>query len=185
MNWIKWPLVVVGFMYLFSRKWMTLPDLMKSDVKKSAPKKQAQPTDESPPAASPVEEAVRMGDLETMTAALSADMTYPEKEALLSTIVEEAYRLRKDPEMKQVFYKHAEMYIGDFSHVVEELKAASEEEVLVSPPFRMLAIALAEDGREEDALDICRQALKYGIEDGTKTGFKGRMKRLQKKIDRG
>jgi hypothetical protein len=173
MNWIKWPLVILGFMYLFSRKWM--PPL--------PVKKQPQPTDETQAPSSKAEEALLSGDIELMTAALSTSLNNQEKEALLSAIIAKTYPLRKDPKTKEVFYTHAEIYIKEFSHFIDDLKKASGEEVPVVAPFRMLAIALSEDGREEDALDVCRQALDYGVEDGTKTGFKGRMTRLQKKID--
>lgn len=37
----------------------------------------------------------------------------------------------------------------------------------------------------DQAVDICRQTLAHGIEDGTRTGFEGRIRRLTKKREAG
>ncbi|MGM0438700.1 MAG: hypothetical protein ACQEQD_10565 [Bacillota bacterium] len=49
------------------------------------------------------------------------------------------------------------------------------------PSFQRLAIIYEKQGEYQKAIDICEQAINYGLNDNTKTGFKGRLKRLQKK----
>lgn len=49
------------------------------------------------------------------------------------------------------------------------------------PSFKRLAIIYEKQGKIKDGIEICEKALKLGLEDGTKGGFKGRKKRLQKK----
>jgi hypothetical protein len=45
-----------------------------------------------------------------------------------------------------------------------------------------LATALTEDGRHREAINICEAALVFGLSDGTKGGFEGRIKRIRKKV---
>ncbi|MFO7911047.1 MAG: hypothetical protein R6V15_02680 [Desulfotignum sp.] len=49
------------------------------------------------------------------------------------------------------------------------------------PVFKMLDIMLEEDGAYDQAVEVCRTALDNGLEDGTKTGFEGRIQRILKK----
>jgi hypothetical protein len=50
------------------------------------------------------------------------------------------------------------------------------------PAFSLLAEALEKDGRHEEALAVCRQAVELGLNDGTKAGFSSRIRKLQKKL---
>lgn len=50
------------------------------------------------------------------------------------------------------------------------------------PAFKRLAIIYEKSGEIDLAIDMCKKALKYGQEsDGTKDGFKGRLKKLELK----
>ena len=51
------------------------------------------------------------------------------------------------------------------------------------PSFQQLAIMYEKAGRYQDAIDICKLAMKYGLTDTTKSGFAGRLEKLQKKLD--
>lgn len=53
------------------------------------------------------------------------------------------------------------------------------------PSFSQLAIIYEKEGRYQDAIDICRLALKNGVQEKTKSGFEGRIEKLEKKIDDG
>jgi hypothetical protein len=55
------------------------------------------------------------------------------------------------------------------------------QDPVISPVFKMLAIMLEEDGAYDQAVEVCRTALANGLEDGTKSGFEGRIQRLLKK----
>jgi len=49
------------------------------------------------------------------------------------------------------------------------------------PSFTRLAIIYEKNGEYEKAIEICRIALELGIEESTKSGFSGRIKKLKKK----
>lgn len=50
------------------------------------------------------------------------------------------------------------------------------------PSFQQLAILYEKAGRYQEAIDICKQALDYGLRDNTKSGFSGRIEKIQKKM---
>jgi hypothetical protein len=50
--------------------------------------------------------------------------------------------------------------------------------------FQEYATVLAEDGKFEKAIDVCKIALSYGLHDGTKSGFDGRISRIEKKANK-
>jgi len=50
------------------------------------------------------------------------------------------------------------------------------------PSFQQLAIMYEKAGRYQDAIDICKLAMKYGLTDTTKGGYAGRLEKLQKKL---
>lgn len=52
------------------------------------------------------------------------------------------------------------------------------------PSFERLAIIYEKQGKLEEAIEICQMALKLGLKDSTKGGFEGRVKRLQKKLNK-
>ena len=49
------------------------------------------------------------------------------------------------------------------------------------PSFQQLAVIYEKEGSLTEAIDVCKLAVEYGLEDGTKGGFVGRLKRLEKK----
>lgn len=51
------------------------------------------------------------------------------------------------------------------------------------PSFQRLAIIYEKRGQYDKAIEICERALALGLNDGTKTGFEGRIKRLKKKLN--
>ena len=51
------------------------------------------------------------------------------------------------------------------------------------PSFQQLAIMYEKAGRYQDAIDICKLAMKYGLTDTTKGGYAGRLEKLQKKLN--
>jgi len=62
-------------------------------------------------------------------------------------------------------------------------KAKNVEFLLHVPSFQRLAIIYEQQGKYGEAIDICKLALNYGLHDGTKGGFKGRIDRLKKKAN--
>ena len=50
------------------------------------------------------------------------------------------------------------------------------------PSFQQLAILYEKAGKYREAIDICKQAIDYGLTDKTKGGYPGRIEKLQKKL---
>lgn len=50
------------------------------------------------------------------------------------------------------------------------------------PSFKRLAIIYEDQGKYKEAIEVCKLALEYGLDDGTQGGFKGRIQRLERKI---
>ena len=50
------------------------------------------------------------------------------------------------------------------------------------PSFSQLAILYEKSGRYQEAIDICRLAVKNNVRDNTKSGFEGRIEKLGKKL---
>ncbi len=50
--------------------------------------------------------------------------------------------------------------------------------------FTQMAIILEKEGHYQDAIDICKLALKNGIQEKTKSGFEGRIEKLEKKLQK-
>lgn len=53
------------------------------------------------------------------------------------------------------------------------------------PSFERLAIIYEQQGLYQEAIGVCELARQYRLEDGTKGGFEGRLKRLRKKMTGG
>lgn len=51
------------------------------------------------------------------------------------------------------------------------------------PSFKRLAIILESQGDYKGAIEVSKAALNLGIEDGTKSGFQGRIEKLESKIN--
>lgn len=101
----------------------------------------------------------------------------------LADAVLAAYPNRKDPDQHRVILdagrKFVEKTRGAARFESDDPDATHRQSV-----YKMLAITLEEDLELDEALSICRIALEQGLSDGTKTGFAGRIDRLNKKYDR-
>lgn len=53
------------------------------------------------------------------------------------------------------------------------------------PAFQRMSIILDNEGKYHEAIKVCQKAIELNLRDGTKGGFEGRIKRLQKKIKKG
>jgi hypothetical protein len=84
--------------------------------------------------------------------------------------------------MNKLFLRFAGMHVKELPKVVAALKADGGGRPPAVPTFSLLSAALEEDGRFEEALSVCRQAAELGLTDGTRAGFVGRIRELQKKM---
>jgi tetratricopeptide (TPR) repeat protein len=73
-----------------------------------------------------------------------------------------------------------------FTNKKERKKYLKEAEAVTFnlrvPSFQRLAIIYDNQGRYAEAIEICQLALDYGLQDGTKVGFEGRIEKLRKKV---
>ncbi|MDA2935271.1 hypothetical protein MYX82_13160 [Acidobacteria bacterium AH-259-D05] len=120
-------------------------------------------------------------DLDTMLSALSKSTNPIDRHFLLQSIVQVTYKSRKNPKMHAVFLKIAHQHIQEFSELVTGLRQEFNGVLPRIVTFQYLATVLAEKGESDEAIKVCQTAIQYGLHDGTKTGFEGRIKRIRKK----
>lgn len=134
---------------------------------------------EAPP--DPVADALASGDLDQLRAAVELAAAPVEQHLVLSKIIDLAYRERSDSAMRAILLENGRRYLALFPDLFSALKTEYGETVHRIPVFKQMAIALDEDGDSEAAVAVCRTAIEYDMDDGTKTGFEGRIARIQKK----
>jgi hypothetical protein len=100
---------------------------------------------------------------------------------LLLGIVTETYRRRSDPAMASECARVSEMHLAEFVTLEPALKADFEGTLPRVPTFQHYATLLTEQGDFERAIWVCELAKYYGLQDGTKAGFDGRIARIRKK----
>jgi hypothetical protein len=177
MNWFWFTIGVLGGFYLLgSKRGRTLK--RKARRKAVPPEKTFTPQDR-------VKRAMETGNVEVMVSAL-AEADAPElRNLLLSEIVAIYYRQRSEPAARDKFYRYAGQHIEEIPSVLEVLEKSEAGRPNRIDSFKMIAIAMAEDERYNEAIDICKTALSLGLDDGTKTGFEGRITRIKRKRDAG
>lgn len=95
--------------------------------------------------------------------------------------IETAYRKRRsDDKMSPVVLRFGERYVERFPRIkTAVIERIGEKPVIL--PFKYLAMVLDDSGAYDQAARVCRTALSHGIEDGTRTGFQGRLQRIMRK----
>jgi hypothetical protein len=87
--------------------------------------------------------------------------------------------------IRPIHTKVAGRHIKVILVVLDGMVQSGQERPEQVETFKMLAIVMGEDERYDEAVDICKKALSLGLEDGTNTGFEGRIARLEKKRNAG
>ncbi len=128
-------------------------------------------------------EIVASGDLTGMETALSHIADPVQRHVLLNRLIKGHYRLRGEPKHRDAFYRVAYVQIEEAPVILNAFAAAGKPRPSYLEAFRATAIALSEEGRYDEAIAVCEKALSLGLEDGTKTGFRGRMARLKRHRD--
>jgi hypothetical protein len=105
-----------------------------------------------------------------------------QRHVLYTQEIETAYRDRKaSRDAHDRAIDLAENYIRELPDLKQAVFDRLGDEPKVISVFKQLAIILEEDGEYDRAVAICRAALANGIDDGTRTGFAGRINRILKK----
>jgi hypothetical protein len=129
-----------------------------------------------------VETALACGDLPSMDTLLEDICDPVLRNRLLNPLVTGYYRLRSDTKHRADFYRVADLQIEETPSILEGIQEIGRPRPHFIAAFKAMAIALDEDGRPDAAIAVCELALSLGLRDGTKTGFKGRITRLKRKI---
>ena len=125
------------------------------------------------------EEAVEIEDPAQVKSMLKSETDPLSRHLLYEQGVALAYKKRKtDAGMKALVLELAQGYVDEFSKLKKEVLASYGNGI---PVFKQLAICLEEEREFKKAVDVCETALFHGLDDGTKTGYKGRIERLNKK----
>lgn len=124
------------------------------------------------------------GDLDRMLAARSVHTNPIDRHFLLQSIVEGTYRRRSDFRMMALCIETGLTHLGEFSAITPALRTEFKGKLPHVPSFMWLATALAEEGRLDEAIQVCESAARLGLDDGTRGGYVGRAERLARKKPR-
>jgi len=124
------------------------------------------------------------GSLDQMLAAMEKPTNPIDRHFLLLQIVEHTYKNRTDPEMADLLAATAEKHIQEFPGIAPKLKEDMHGILPRVPTYQHYATLLTERGEYAQAIEVCEEALRLGLHDGTKSGFEGRIERIKKKRDK-
>ena len=174
MNWLMFAVGAAGAALAMSKRGILLTKLRRAKGG-GAPK--------ALPAQGGVPADLAADDIDGMVAALAAVDAPLDRHRLYLRIVDAAYKEREDSEHRQLCLEYGQRYIEEFPQMEADLREAHEGDLPLIPVFKQMAITLEEDGDYEAGIAVSETAIAHEVEDGTKTGFEGRIKRLQKKMD--
>lgn len=148
---------------------------------KEAPKK-AKPSAAPQQAAKEAqpEVALNLPDaLAEITQALAKEQEPLARHRLLTQITDTTYRQRKDAQYRAACDYFSTLHINEFGQIKQPLKESNSGKLPQVMTFQNYANLLLEDERFDEAIKVCRQALAFGLDDKTQTGFAGRIERIQ------
>lgn len=126
-------------------------------------------------------EAWMSADLDKMLAVIEKPTNPIDRHFLLLGIVQATYKRRKEPELRKLCKGIARKHIAEFKDIAPALKLDMGGMIPRVPTFQYFATLLVEDGDSQSAIEVCEAALGYGLNDGTKGGFQGRIEKIKKK----
>lgn len=124
-------------------------------------------------------------DLPRMLSALEVKTNQIDRHFLLMAIVADTYKHRSDPGLAQTCARVAEMHIAEFPQIAGPLKKDMDGVLPRVTTFQHYATLLTEQSKFDRAIEVCKTAIRFGLHDGTKSGFEGRIERIKKKRAKG
>ena len=113
-------------------------------------------------------------------AAFLAEETDPlARHRLLSSLTESSYKNRKDTAFRSACHYFSAQHIAEFEQIAAPLKESNRGTLPQVMTFQNYANLLVEDKEFNQAIDVCQKALSFGLDDKTKTGFEGRIARIE------
>jgi len=127
-------------------------------------------------------DATFSGDLDKMLSVTELKTKPINRHYLLQTIISETYKLRKEEKYRNICIEHSEKHLKEFSEIAIELKKNDSGNLPRVSTFQNYATLLTELGEYEKAISICKMAISFGLNDGTKSNYQGRIDRINKKM---
>lgn len=122
------------------------------------------------------------GELDNMLKALNAKTNLIDRHFLLMGIVDHTYKDRNDPKMREICKTVSGQHIQEFAQIAPALKKDMDGVLPRVTTFQKYATVLTEDKEFQKAIDVCETAISFGLHDGTKAGYAGRILRIRKKM---
>jgi len=119
-------------------------------------------------------------DLDRMLGALDTKTNLIDRHFLLMAIVEQTYKRRSDPQMACTCARVAELHLSEFPQIAPALKKEFDGRLPRVSIFQQYATLLTDQGEYDKAIDVCKKALSFGLQDNTQSGFQGRIERIRK-----
>lgn len=129
----------------------------------------------------PSEPALQVPEQVEVQAKALAETKQPlARHRLYQQIVEQTYRGRGEEAARLALHHYAQAHIAEFDDICEPLKKQNGGKLPQVASFKHYTVALTEAGQYDEAIAICQQALSYDLKDGTKSGYRGRIERIEK-----
>jgi hypothetical protein len=142
---------------------------------------QTSPDSATKSAGSKSEKSWQYSNLDDLIDAARIPLDPIHRHKLLTKIILKTYAQRRDVRMKKIFHRFARIHLAEFPELAPVLKSKHDGSLPRIATFKLCAIVFEEEEDYEAAIAVCQMALGMGIDDGTKSGFSGRLRRLQKK----
>jgi hypothetical protein len=120
-------------------------------------------------------------DLDKMLSVTELNTIPKNRHYLLQSIVNQSYKLRKEEKYKNICINFSEQHLKEFDAISPYLINKYDSTLPRVSTFQNYSTLLTELGEYEKAIDICRKAISYGLKDGTKACYLGRIERIKKK----
>ncbi|RUO30872.1 hypothetical protein CWE12_06445 [Aliidiomarina sedimenti] len=124
------------------------------------------------------------GEVEPQAAGLAETTDPLARHRLYQQIVDTCYRERDTEQGRIALMHYAQAHLDEFEHIRERLAQVNGGKLPQVSTFKHYASVLGERGQYAEAISVCEQALDYGLKDGTKTGYQGRIERLKAKQEK-
>lgn len=119
-------------------------------------------------------------DLNKMLKVVDVKTTPLNRHFLLQTIVNQTYKLRKADKYRDMCLKYAEQHLNEFDEIIPILLSKGQPTRVST--FQHYSTILTEIEKFENAIKVCEIAISYGLKDGTKGCYLGRIERIKKKL---
>jgi hypothetical protein len=126
--------------------------------------------------------ARQSNDLEKMLKATELKTTPGNRHFLLQAIATETYKLRNEEKHKNLCLKFSEKHLEEFDTLYQSLKDEFDGSFPRVTTFQYYSTLLTELEEYEKAIKTCEMAISFGLDDGTKGGYQGRIDKIKKKM---